>query len=435
MQSDPADQASKTGYSRLWVAGLVLCVLAGIVFLALRDTGTEITPPGNNRPPTSNGVTTREDLAGELLNRLAADLADGTRREVVRLAAPGNRDAARSVAAILDNVRALGIKNLSFRYVDEDGGRLSTAENQALGGKAWVADVQVGWRISEFEKAPSQMEVSFTFVQTPEGVVFVSAGDQSAGDEADAAPLWLLTKLAVEESRRALVMTADASQLEQFAGLADRAVADVKQVLPDWRGRLVVEVPGSQDQLNHLLGTKPDTYDAIAAVTSTVDGSLSPSSPAHIFVNPNVFNGLGQTGSQIVISHEATHVATDAATSSMDMWLLEGFADYVALAHVNLPVSVTASQILGQVRRDGPPSHLPSGREFDPSNKALGASYESAWLACRFIAERYGERQLIALYNQVDTGQPIEQALKQVLDTNQKMLTGDWQNYLRQLAS
>ena len=53
------------------------------------------------------------------------------------------------------------------------------------------------------------------------------------------------------------------------------------------------------------------------------------------------------------MSHEATHVATGAALSTMPTWLLEGFADYVALAHVDLPVSVTASQILGQVRKHG----------------------------------------------------------------------------------
>ena len=430
MQSDPADNASKAGHSRLWVAGLVLCVLLGIVFLALRDTGTEITPPGSNRAPTTSGVTTREALAGTLLTRLADDLANGTRQDVTGLAAPGNDNAARSAGAIFDNVRALGVKDLSFRYVDEDEGQLSTAENQALGGNAWVADVQVGWRIGAFDRSTSQMEVSFTFAQTSQGATFVSSGERG-----HSAPLWLLTKLAVEKTERSLVMAAEGSAADKMAGLADRAVADVKQVLPDWRGRLVVEVPRSQDQLNRVLGTKPDAYNAIAAVTSTVDGSLTPSSPVHIFVNPDVFGGLGETGSQIVISHEATHVATNAAVSSMDVWLLEGFADYVALARVDLPVTVTASQILARVRDNGPPSHLPGGREFDPADNALGAAYESAWLACRLIAEQHGERDLITFYNRVDHGQSIEQAFRQVLGTTEQSFTDDWDDYLRQLAS
>jgi hypothetical protein len=274
------------------------------------------------------------------------------------------------------------------------------------------------------------MEVSFTFSQTPKGVAWVSAGDQG-----DATPLWLLTELSVHKGPRALVMVAKGTQLDEFADLADQAVVDVKRVLPRWRGKLVVEVPDSQAQLNELLGTEPDAYDAIAAVTSTVDGSVSTSSPAHIFVNPSVFDGLGRTGSQIVISHEATHVATNAATSSMDMWLLEGFADYVALAGVDLPVSVTASQILGKVRQDGAPRHLPGAREFNPEGRALGASYESAWLACRFIGEKYGQRKLIAFYDQVNHGQPMDQAFRRVLATSRSAFTNDWRGYLRRLAS
>ena len=44
----------------------------------------------------------------------------------------------------------------------------------------------------------------------------------------------------------------------------------------------------------------------------------------------------------------------------------------------------------------------PGQREFDPQNKALGASYESAWLACRLLAEEYGEKKLIAFYRASD---------------------------------
>ena len=40
----------------------------------------------------------------------------------------------------------------------------------------------------------------------------------------------------------------------------------------------------------------------------------------------------------------------------MPLWLLEGFADYVALRDVDLPIATTAGQIIEQVRRDGPPA-------------------------------------------------------------------------------
>jgi hypothetical protein len=266
-------------------------------------------------------------------------------------------------------------------------------------------------------------------VDTPEGVAFGSAG----GDYGHAAPLWFLDDLAVERSRRALVAATSAADAEQYAGWADRAVRDVKAVLPGWRGKLVVEVPATQEQLHRLLDAAPDTYDSIAAVTATVDGSMSSSSPVHIFVNPVVFGRLGEDGSQIVMSHEATHVATDAATSTMPLWLLEGFADYVALARTDLPVSVTASQILAEVRQGGPPRKLPGAADFNPSNKLLGTSYEAAWLACRFLAQEYGEGALIDFYEAVNEGGTIGEGFRE-LGTTERAFTRAWRDHLRKLA-
>ena len=116
------------------------------------------------------------------------------------------------------------------------------------------------------------------------------------------------------------------------------------------------------------------SYADIAAVTASVDGSLTPGAPVHVFVNPDVYDGLDAVGGQVVMSHEATHVATDAPlTTGVPLWLLEGFADYVALHDVDLPLSTTAGQIIaagaprrraggaaraGRVRRD---RHPPRG--------------------------------------------------------------------------
>jgi hypothetical protein len=220
----------------------------------------------------------------------------------------------------------------------------------------------------------------------------------------------------------------------RFAHLADQAVVDVRKVLTRWRGRLVVEVPADQTELTRVLGAQSGDYAEIAAVTTTVDRSTTPTAPVHIFVNPPVFDPLGARGSQIVMSHEATHVATGAALSDMPTWLLEGFADYVALDHVDLPVSVTASQILGQVRRRGAPAHLPGAEEFDGQNKRLGASYESAWLACRLLGRTYGERRLVAFYRTSDRDSSTGTAFRTVLGTDQQAFTRAWRKDLRRLA-
>jgi len=230
------------------------------------------------------------------------------------------------------------------------------------------------------------------------------------------------------------VLSADDSVTDRFSTLASRAVRQVGRVLPRWRGRLVVKVPASERGVERVTGADPDEYQGVAAVTTTADGSADPSSPTHVVVNPEVFGRLTPDGAQIVMSHETTHVATAASSSPAPTWLVEGFADYVALAGSDLPVSASAGQILDQVRSSGPPSRLPGARAFDPSRTAVGASYEAAWLACRMIADRYDERTLVEFYEAVDNGASVETGFRRVLDTDRGAFTSAWRGYLRRLA-
>lgn len=419
------------------MTGLVLfavLVAALVVVVLVRRPQTAVLPgsPAASASTSAQGTDddsdSRGDAASALLARLVGDLRDGT-GDIADLAAPGDPAAVRELRTLRANVRALGLTGLSMRYVDEDSARVDPAEQQRLGGQAWVGDVQMAWRIGGWDARDSRLEVTMTFVQTADGARFVSARD----DHGRPAPLWLLTGVQVQHSGRALVLAAGGPPT-RYSGLADQAVIDVHKVLPRWRGRLVVEVPANPVQLGRVLGSEPDTYGGIAAVTTTVDGSRVPDAPTHIFVNRPVFDPLGPRGSQIVMSHEATHVATGAATSRMPTWLLEGFADFVALDHMGLPVSVTASQILASVRKNGPPAQLPGPKQFDPKNQALGASYEAAWLACRLLGQKYGERRLIAFYRAADRTGSTSGPFRTVLGTDQRTFTRQWRGYLRQLA-
>ena len=96
-----------------------------------------------------------------------------------------------------------------------------------------------------------------------------------------------------------------------------------------------------------------------------------PTSEVHVFVNPDVYDDLEPVGGQVVISHEATHLATGAPlTSGVPLWLLEGFADYVALHDVDLPITTTAGQIIQQVRADGRPGPPARPARVRPGRRA-----------------------------------------------------------------
>jgi hypothetical protein len=208
----------------------------------------------------------------------------------------------------------------------------------------------------------------------------------------------------------------------------------VRGVLRGWRAGLVVEVPATAGDLARALGAGEAEYAGVAAVTASPDGSLTPGAPLHVFVNPEVLGTLEARGAQVVMSHEATHVATRAPLSTLPLWLLEGFADYVALRAVPLPLSTTAAQVIAQVREEGVPATLPGPTEFDPTASHLGAAYEAAWLACVVLADRGGEQALVDFYRAADRGGVVT-ALRRAFGWSLGRLTEVWRARLRDVAS
>jgi hypothetical protein len=97
-------------------------------------------------------------------------------------------------------------------------------------------------------------------------------------------------------------------------------------------------------------------------------------------------------------------------------------------------VATAASQILARIRKDGPPDHLPTAADLDPSATGLGATYEEAWLATRFLGREYGEARLVTLYRKVSGGLSVGDAFRQVLGTTEAAFVRRWRADLRRLA-
>ncbi len=395
---------------------------------AARSAPPETAASGSAAPWSASG-SARDRAAAALVQRLQQRLSPNPRRQVTELAAPGDRPARRELSTLRSNVRALRVVDLDLRYLRDDTGRLTSAQLAALPVGGWVGEVRLRWRLRDFDERASVHVLPVIFATRGGRTTFLTArSGYGAG-----VPLWLMDRVHVTRSPRSLVMAARPDRSAELSPLADRAVLDVRRVL-GWRGRLVVEVPDGRRGMTQVLGPQPGGYRGIAAVTTTVDGSDDAAAPEHVFVNPPVFDALGARGSQVVLSHEATHVATAAAVSSMPTWLVEGFADYVALRDVDLPVSVTAGQALARVRRAGAPRALPGAEDFAARSPGLGASYEAAWLACRLLASRYGERRLVAFYRAADRESSTTAAFRTVLGTDQRAFTRAWRAELRRLA-
>ncbi len=246
---------------------------------------------------------------------------------------------------------------------------------------------------------------------------------------------WDQGRVAAVRGEHALVLGVGQSTgtLSAIAAEADRAVPAVNAAWPrPWAGRVVVLVPGSPEAMAALLGRPADTYRGMAAVTTGSTGA-APAPADRIVVNPAGYAELSAAGRGIVLTHEATHVATRAATSDRTpLWLSEGFADWAAYRGTATTPAAAAPALGRVVRRGELPGGLPRNEDFafgaDP--EALARAYEGSWLACRTIAGRWGDAALVRLYERA-ARDPLPVALRGELGVDEPDLTRAWQQTLR----
>ncbi|MFF0767597.1 hypothetical protein ACFYUK_01785 [Nonomuraea wenchangensis] len=212
--------------------------------------------------------------------------------------------------------------------------------------------------------------------------------------------------------------SAEPVSLAELARLADTAALRVGTVLGEPVRPLVV-VPASAAEAARLAGTGP--IDGLAALA---DGD-------RVLVVPEVFARLSPTGRDVVLAHELTHVA--AGTDRLPVWLYEGFADYVGYRDSGLPVRTAAAELADEVRAGRLPAELPGPAAFaaDGSDPArLARAYQEAWLACRFLADRFGEGTLVRLYREARVD-GADRALAG-LGLSTATLTARWRAYVRE---
>lgn len=254
------------------------------------------------------------------------------------------------------------------------------------------------------------------------------------------APAWALRPARVVDVAGGTLVTWGpvAAERTELRPLVARARTQVATVLRSAgggdRADLVVLSPHTSAAFGDLLGSRPADYAGIAAVTTTVDGSVRDGAGVQVVLNPAVFDRLHAAAAQIVLTHEATHAATGVATATVPAWVAEGFADFVALRPADVPVRVAAGRALAEVRRAGPPLRLPDAAAFAPGASGLVPTYEQAWLAFWLIERRYGTDAAVACYESVLAGRRVDRALRDATGTDRVTLTSAWRAELTRLA-
>ncbi|MGW0826443.1 hypothetical protein [Streptomyces sp. NPDC002845] len=303
-------------------------------------------------------------------------------------------------------------------------------------GDRATAEARLRYRVRGYDAGP--LTAGRTLVLVRQNGAWYVASDEPAEDSTE--QLWEQGTVRAVRGERSLVLGTgqSAETLRGYAGLADRAVPAVTEAWgADWPGRVVVLVPESLEEMAGLLGAPASGYRGIAAVTTGAVGGSGKAAADRIVVNPDAYGVLGSFGKQVVLTHETTHVASRAhTTAATPLWLSEGYADWVGYRSSGRTPSQVAPELQRSVLEGHLPSALPEDSEFGFGGDSgqLARAYEGGWMACRMIADRWGEVRLNEFYRAVgdheERAGAVEDALGEVLGTTLEEFTARWREYL-----
>jgi hypothetical protein len=425
---------------------VALAVLATVAYLWSGATAS--TPGGSPSPSATSGASdgpttaptpTREEAVDTLLSARARAVTSRDRSAFLALVDPTQADFAQAQATLFDRLADVPVAAWTYEVTGEGPGLTDERAAELPEGSA-IVRVRLTYRL---DGTTSTTDREQYLTVAPRGGRWLLAGDSDAGDSGfdTQRDLWDLGPVRAIRGERSLVLadTRDASRrvARRLADEADRAVEDVDRVWrSDWARSAVVVLPRTQKAMATLIGSDGDGLAQIAAVTtgSFQDGIARGD---RIVINPAAFGTLGELGRRVVLGHEMTHVATrSAGVRPVPIWLSEGFADYVAYDAAPVPTTIVAADVLDDVRDGKAPKSLPDEADFDAAEGDVASAYEGAWLACKMIAERYGERRLVRFYESMgdSAGLGWPEETSDVLGITATRLTRDWRSYLADKA-
>jgi len=406
-----------------------------------------------SRGSTSAGPTTRQnapepsvdreqELADLLARRASAVRARDRSAFTATLDRPGSGFGLRQLAQF-DALSRLPLQEFSYG-TPEPAPALGADRVAQLGPDAWVSRVDGRYRLAGYDTAAREFESYFTVVRRDDR--WLLADDTDGGTQTQP---WDLPDFTTVTGRSTLVLgSGPAGRLRPYAALGDLAVGRVRKVWGSgWNGRLVLVVPRSAAQTAELVGQEAASVQQVAAVTDGPFDLRGMAGADRVVVNPQAFASLERRGQQVVVTHEATHVAIRATTTRpVPLWLSEGMADYVGYRDIDASRGQIAAALFARVRAGKGPTALPGPQDFDPTRTTIGPSYNAAWLAVHRIADRWGTAALVRFYRAAATATdqsssgPADpdaatgRAFRSVLHTTQAAFTRDWLASLRAQA-
>ena len=305
---------------------------------------------------------------------------------------------------------------------------------------AWTGASRPRWRYAgDSGTEPARAEVTVRFVprRRRRGRPSPGSGEPDAGR----LPVWLAGPVVGRAVTRRLVVVLGAGRARPERGATatggsrstrGRRRAPGAAVLA---GRLVVEVPGSSAALDRAMDAEPGTPAASRPSPRRSTARLTPTRRSTSSSTRTSSTGCGRPGPR---SCSATRLSTspprprasdDRAVAARGLRRLRRPARRRPAGHHRRPARSSA-----RCAATGSPRRCPGQAEFDTGTTHLGATYESAWLACVLLADRGGERALVGFYDAVASRRSARDGPAAGLRAQRGRADPDWQQRLKELS-
>ncbi|WP_018685732.1 hypothetical protein [Actinokineospora enzanensis] len=441
--------------ARAWLsAAVAVLALAGIVVISLpaapaqpRAQAGQGQPMGAVPPPSESVDTAdaqRATAVTDLLRRRAAAMLDRDEAAFTATLDP-NADPAflDEQRALFANLGDIPLDTWSYGLRADDTLDVASLPAPAADPTAelWAPSVDLRYALRGIDQTPTSRPMGYLFAKRA-GVWYLRSDTalNDLGRRSWRGP-WDFGPCVVTPTAHGLVLAHRGSQpmVDRLVRELDSSVEAVSEVWGDaWPKRVAMILPDSLPEMRALVGPDFPVESVVAvAIADRVDTARHTATGQRVVLSPTGARALSLSSLRVVLRHEITHVAARAETvDGSPMWLLEGFADYVGYRDSGVTLAQGAPDLARRVRDSGPPTALPDDREFRARDRSLDLAYQQAWSIARFVADRFGEARLVALYRAVAGAGPIsasdtDDLLRQVIGMDRRGLLQAWQGYLR----
>lgn len=384
----------------------------------------------------------RRAAVGDLLDRWATAVRSGDDDAVRAVLDPAADPAfAEREVARADVVATVPLSDFGYEILDEPETPVPPDLADAVDAtEVWTPRVALRYAYADADTAPTRRDVSLVVARRGDEWRIVSDADLPQYGRTTWRGPWdfgPVETVRVPTGSTTSIVVGHPEQrafLEALAADLPAAVAAVTDFAGEgWSRRAVVTVAGSDVEFTALANESTTPAVAASTIADPVRGGLV--TGQRVVFGASAPERLTDSTRRTVLQHELTHVALRTITGEgAPLWVLEGVADYSGYRGSGLEFAQIAPTLTAVVRVGGPPTVLPEDDDFGAGGSRGSIAYESAWSVASFVADRFGEARLLALYRALAGGPTdptrLDAALSATLGLPTERFLMEWGNWV-----